>query len=290
MPIIDLSKLPAPTVIEEVSFEQTLERMLSDLRELDPELDIGETDPAYRVLEVAAYRDVLRQQAHNERIRGLLAAYAKGPELDHIGVTYYATERLVIQEADPDADPPVEEKLESDEDYLRRMLLAPDGWSTAGPRDGYVYHALSADPNVKDATAITPAPTEVTITVLSREGDGTSGQALLDAVEEAASAEETRPQTDLVTAQSAVIKTYEVIASLEINPGPDPEVARAEAEKRIEAFTEEHHRLGVGVVRDAALAELYVEGVRRVNLNLSADIECDDTEAAYCTNIEVTLA
>ncbi|MCS4503909.1 baseplate J/gp47 family protein [Arhodomonas aquaeolei] len=290
MSVIDLSKLPAPAVIEEVSFGGILQAMLDDLHERDPELDITETDPAYRVLEVAAYREMVRRQEHNERIRKLLAAYAEGAELDHIGVTYYATERLLLDEGDPDADPPVPPTYESDEDYLRRMLLAPDGWSTAGPRDGYVYHALSADPDVKDATAITLAPTEVTITVLSRNGDGSASQALLDAVEAATSAEAVRPQTDLVHVQSATIKPYEIVAELTVDPGPDPEVVRAQAEARALAFVEQHHRLGVGVVRDAALATLYVEGVRRVSLALAADIECDDTEAAWCSNVEVTLA
>ncbi|MCC5811216.1 MAG: baseplate J/gp47 family protein [Ectothiorhodospiraceae bacterium] len=290
MSVIDLSKLPAPVVIEELSFEDILAEMLDDLHGRDSGLEISETDPAYRVLEVAAYREMVRRQEQNERIRMLLAAYAEGPELDHIGVTYYATERLEIDPGDPDADPPEPPTMESDEDYLRRFLLAPDGWSTAGPRDGYVYHALSADADVKDATAITEAPTEVTITVLSREGDGVASQELQDIVEAAASAEEVRPQTDLVHVQSAEILPYEIVATLEVDPGPDPEVVRAHAEERIQEFVEEHHRLGMGVVRDAALATLYVEGVRRVNLELAEDIECDDTQAAFCTGIEVTLA
>jgi len=288
--VIDLSKLPAPAVIEEIAFEDILQAMLDDLHERDPELDIADTDPAYRVLEVAAYRELVRRQEHNERIRALLAAYAEGAELDHIGVTYYATERLVIDEGDPDADPPVPPTYESDEDYLRRMLLAPDGWSTAGPRDGYVHHALSADAEVKDATAISGAPTEVTVTVLSRNGDGSASQDLQDTVADAVNAEAVRPQTDLVHVQSATIKPYEIVAELTVKPGPDPEKVREQAEERVQAFAKLHHLLGAGVVRDDALATLYVEGVRRVSLDLATDIECDDTEVAWCSNVEVTLA
>jgi phage-related baseplate assembly protein len=289
MSVIDLSKLPAPEVIEEISFEAILAAMLADL-EARMGLEVRVSDPAYKVLEVAAYRETVMRQAHNERIQALLAAYAEGPELDHIGVTYFATPRLVLDEGDAEADPPVPSTYESDEDYLRRFLLAPDGWSTAGPRDGYIYHALSADADVKDATSTTPAPTEVVITVLSRQGDGTASQALLDTVEAAASAETVRPQTDLVSAQSAGIVTYEVVAALTVDTGPDPEVVREQAEARVTAFVEAHHRLGMGVVRDAVLATLYVDGVRRVDLALVDDVECDDTEAAYCSRVEVTLA
>lgn len=289
MSVIDLSKLPAPVVLEELSFEAILAAMLDDL-ESRLGLEVLVSDPAYKVLEVAAYRETVRRQEQNERIRMLMAAYARGPELDHIGVTYYATPRLLIDAGDEDADPPVPPTYESDDDYLRRFLLAPDGWSTAGPRDGYIYHALSADGDVLDATAITLAPTEVTLTVLSREGDGTASQALLDKVAAAASAETVRPQTDLVHVESATIVPYEVVAALTVDPGPDPEVVRVEAEERVRAFVEAHHRLGVGVVRDAVLATLYVEGVRRVALELAEDVTCDETEAAYCTAVEVTLA
>ena len=44
--------------------------------------------------------------------------------------------------------------------------------SVAGPTGAYEFHALSADGDVKDAAATSPAPGEVVVTVLSRTGDG----------------------------------------------------------------------------------------------------------------------
>ncbi|NNC24259.1 baseplate assembly protein [Salinisphaera sp. USBA-960] len=288
--VIDLSKFPPPAVIDEFDYESILAEMRSDLLSRDPDLSLYESSPASKILEVAAYREMIRRQRANERIRSLLTAYASGSDLDHIGVTYYSTQRQVINPGDPDASPPVAPTKESDEDYLRRLLLAHDSWSTAGPRAAYRYYALSADGDVKDAYPISPAPTEVTVPVLSRHGDGTANQALLDTVEAALSAEKTRPQTDLVTVQSAAIQTYQIVASLEIAHGPSPQVVRDTAEHQVRQFAETHHMLGVSVVRDAALAELYVDGVTRVHLDLSTDIVCDETEAPYCTSIEVTVA
>jgi phage-related baseplate assembly protein len=290
---IDLSRLPPPTIIDELDFEEILAELKADLLERSPELDDVldlESEPLVKLLEVVAYRELILRAQHNERLRALLLAYAQGPSLDHIGVTYYLTERLELDPGDPDAVPPVPVTMESDADYRRRILLAFDGWSTAGPERSYVYHALGADPQVKDATSITPARGEVLITVLSREGDGTASPALIEAVQAATNDEWVAPQTDHVTVQGATINAYQSIAELEVYPGPDPEMVREEAEKQVAAWVEEQHRLGVTIVRDALLARHYVEGVRRVSLISPAeDVTCEPTEAPFAEAVEVTL-
>lgn len=294
---IDLSRLPQPEVIEALDYETLLAQRKARLLELTPaeerdavaavlEMD---SEPLVKLLQESAYRELLLRQLLNERAQALLVAYAKGSTLDHIGVSYYATERLMIDSGDPDAVPPIDPVYESDANYRQRMLMAPDSWSTAGPRDGYIYHAMSASGDVLDATAITTEPSRVMVTVLSAQGDGTADAGLLTAVEAAVTDDAVRPLTDLVSVQSATIVTYEIVASLEVGQGPDPAVVRNEAEAKITEFVAAHRRLGVGLVRDAALAELYVEGVQRVHLELEQDVACDETESAYCTNIEVTL-
>jgi phage-related baseplate assembly protein len=45
---------------------------------------------------------------------------------------------------------------ESDENYLKRILLAPEGFSCAGSRMAYIYHALSAHPSIVDAQVEAP--------------------------------------------------------------------------------------------------------------------------------------
>lgn len=290
---IDLSQMPPPTIIDELDFEVILAELKTDLLERSPELaevaDL-ESEPVVKLLEVAAYRELVLRAQHNERLRALLLAYARGAELDHIGVTYYLTERLELDPGEPESSPPVPPTMESDDDYRRRILLAFDGWSTAGPERSYVYHALAADPLVKDATSITPARGEVLITVLSREGNGEASLELIEAVQDATNDEWVAPQTDHVTVQSATINTYQSIAELEVYPGPDPETVRQEAEKQATEWVKKQHRLGVTIVRDALLAKHYVEGVRRVNLISPAeDVICERTEAPFAEIVGVTL-
>jgi phage-related baseplate assembly protein len=49
-----------------------------------------------------------------------------------------------------------------------------EGLSVAGPVGAYEYHGRSADGRVADVSVESPSPACVTITVLSREGDGTA--------------------------------------------------------------------------------------------------------------------
>ncbi len=60
--------------------------------------------------------------------------------------------------------------MEADEDYRLRLQDAFEGMSTAGSAGSYRFHAR---PMVGVAvTAISPSPANVTVTVLSRDGDG----------------------------------------------------------------------------------------------------------------------
>lgn len=291
MNTIDLSRLPTPTIIEPLSYEEILSELKADLLDRDPDLAdvLGlESEPLVKLLEVTAYRELIIRQRHNERVRQLLLAYATEDALDHIGVSYLFTERLELTPADPTANPPVAATYESDEDYRRRLLLAPDRFSTAGAEAAYQYHALSAAGDVKDVSASSPAATEVVVAVLAREGNGTASPALVAQVEQALTAELVRPLTDLVTVTSAHIISYQVEATFTVRPGPSPDVVQTAARQAVQAFVEHRHRLGEDIVRDALLAALYVEGVERVTLTQpQADIICTPTQAAYCVAIEI---
>jgi phage-related baseplate assembly protein len=90
---IDLSKLPAPALIDELDFEVILGNMRDKMRELCPEWTGYEleSDPANKVMEVAAYREMLIRQRVNEAARGVMMAFASGSDLDHLAAFYPET-------------------------------------------------------------------------------------------------------------------------------------------------------------------------------------------------------
>ncbi|WOH61904.1 baseplate J/gp47 family protein [Bradyrhizobium sp. BWC-3-1] len=285
---VDLSQLPFPDAVEPLDFETILAAMVADLVARDPSFSaMVESDPAHKVLEVAAYREFLLRQRVNESIKATTLAYAIDADLDNIAANYNV-QRLLLDAGNPDAIPPVPPTYESDEALRRRVQLAFEGFSTAGPEGAYLFHALSADADVLDAAATSPTPGAVSVAVLSRVDDGVASAELLAAVT-AALGDDVRPMTDNVTVQAAVILPYTVVATIKTYSGPDASVVMAAAQAAIEAYTESSMRLGRDITLSAIYHALHQDGVQNVTLTQpTADIVADWNEAARCTAITLT--
>lgn len=287
---VDLSQLAAPDIVETVDFEGILSAMIADLQARAPEFDaLVESDPAFKILEVAAYRETLLRQRVNEATQAVMLAYASGADLDQIAANY-SVKRLVLDPGDPDAIPPVAPTYESDAELRRRVQLAPEGYTVAGSQGAYVFHALGADPDVKDAQALSPSPGNVTVYILSRVGNGSADVDLVDGVDAILNDETIRPMTDNVTVQSVTITEYSVDAALTVYPGPDAEVIRQTAETAAFAYVETQHRLGFDVTLSGLYAALHQPGVQNVTINSpAADIVMNTGEAAFCTSVSVVV-
>lgn len=286
---IDLSRLPPPDVVEALDFEAILARRKADFLARYPEFSaFVESDPAIKLLETGAYAELVLRQRINDAARGLLVAYARGGNLDHLAALFGVLRREITA-ADPVTGAAA--VMESDEDLRRRVLLAPDSYSVAGPASAYVFHALSADGDVLDASAVSPRPGEVTVSILSRVGDGTAAPELVAAVRDLLAGDEVRPLTDRVTVQSAHLVPFNVIAQLTLYPGPDAQLILATAIAALERLLADNRRIGRNVARSAIIAALHVGGVQNVNLLAPvADVFIEQTEVANVGTIEVTIA
>jgi phage-related baseplate assembly protein len=239
-----------------------------------------ESEPLAINLQENAYREVLLRQRINDAARAVMLAFAQGADLDHLAALL-GVQRLVVV-AGTDDTPAV---MESDTDLRKRVQMAPESFSVAGPEGAYISATLNADGRVLDAGAKSPVPGAVLITVLSREGDGGASEELIDAVANALNAEDVRPLTDSVTVQSAEIVEYTVAATIFTFPGPDSAVVVAEARKRLDAYVSDCHRIGRDVVISGLHAALQVEGIERVVLTApAANVQTNDTQAPYCTS------
>lgn len=285
---IDLSQVPAPDVVETIEFEAILKQRKDLLRMLAPilndVLDL-ESEPVVKLLEESAYREMVLRARVNDACRAVMLAYATGGDLDNLAA-FFGVERLTIDAGDPDAVPPVAPTLESDADLRRRVTLAPEGYSTAGPRRAYIAHTLGADGDVLDAAAQSPTPGDVLVSVLSRTGDGAASPELVAAVQAALDDDDVRPLCTAVTVQSAAIVNYTVDATLVFYSGPDTSVVLADAEAAVTAYVAAQHRIGRDVTLSGIYAALHQPGVQRVTLTSPAtDIVIANTEASWCTGI-----
>lgn len=292
--LIDLSTLPAPSVIESLSFETILAGCKTDFVTLYPDaattVDM-ESEPIVKLLQVMAYREVALRARYNDEARALLLAFATGTDLDHIGTTYYQEARLVVTPADEDAIPPVAAAMESDDAYRYRLALKPESYSVAGPRGAYEFHARSADGQIKSVSVSSPIQGTTQVHVLTHTGNGIPSAELIATVSTALNSESLRPLSEEVLVSAPTVIEYDLTVALTLFAGPSTELVTAAVQSALAQFASSHHMLETDIVLSAIDAAAHVTGVKKVVIvSPAADIECAPGEAAYCTGVTVTIA
>lgn len=293
---IDLSQLPPPQIVEQIDFELILAERRAYMISLWPVEEQAQiaarlakdSEPLTKLLQENAYRETVWRQRVNEASLANLLATARGTDLEQLAGNFNV-KKLVIQEGNPSAVPPVAQLMESDESLRERAQMAWEGLSTAGPRNSYIFHARAADGRVADATAESPSPAVAVVTVQSLLGDGTAPTELLAVVNAYLSDDDRRPVADRLTVQGAQILNYQVKAKLYLlSSGPESEPILAAAQQRLLAYVHQRRRLGMEVSESALHAALHVEGVRKVELEGWVDIVATKAQAPYCTGITLS--
>lgn len=282
--MIDLSQLPLPNIIETLDYEAILAERKACLVGLYPadeqatvsaQLEL-ESDPRTKLLQENAYRELLLRARINDSARAVMLAYATGTDLDHL----VATPPFNIRRLDG----------ESDERLRKRAQLSPEGYSTAGPVQSYIYHALSASPQVRDATVSSPTPGTVRLAILA-ELEGTPSVGLLASVLARVSADDVRPLTDQVEVVAAEVIPYRVVARLLLNPGPDSTVVLAAAEAALAVYVEQQFRLGYDISVSGLHAALHRPGVTRVDLTEPpTSLVITAAQAARCVGVDLAVS
>lgn len=295
--LVDLSKLDAPKVLEDLNFESLLADRKAEFIALFPQDERPfwqarlslESEPITKLLQEVVYLQLMERNRINNAAKATMLAYASGSDLDVIAANYNV-KRQVIQEANNNVTPKIPEILEDDTSLRLRTQLAFEGLSVAGPRSAYIFHALSAHPDVADVSVVSPQPANVTVTILSRNGQGEAEENLLNVVRAKLNDDDIRPIGDRVIVQSAVIQSYEIRAKLYLYRGPEYEPIKAAALKKLTAYTKEKHRLGRDISLSGIYAALHLEGVQRVELiSPTTDIVLPSSKSAYCTAINLEI-
>ena len=301
--ILDLSKVPVPDIIQVPSFEQEFEELkklaIEINRDFEPYLEI-ESDPLTMILQTFAYRGLVYKAMLNDAVRANFLATAEKGDLD-AKAAEYGQSRRVIQEADLTASPPIEAVYEDDDSLRRRAQLAFNNLNTAGSSEGYIFHTLKSDPRVLDAAVRSEKPCEITLPILSREGNGEASEELLNQVrayfgvspDERSVIDENakhRPLGDRLFVRSATILEFKISARVLLPRGPSGLELIKTAKKKLDETLESNHRLGKMISRSSFEAALHQDGVINVYLDEPAeDIIVGWNEAGHCTGVEVEV-
>lgn len=283
--LIDFARLGLPPTIAALDYEAQLAAAKAKLVELLPSWDVAavESDPANKVLEVAAYLDLLLRARVNDGIRAQLLAYAAGPALDQLAANVGVT------------------RLSGETDTALRLRTQQAWWSTAaaGPSGAYRWHAMSASADVVDVGVHSPSPGHVHVVVLGKEWvapkgadperlalgahlwpglvrDGavpvplTDQSPLIATVRAALSQEDVMPLTDTISVLSVGIQRVPIVAELTLYPGPDADLLLVESRAALMQYLNSVQRVGFDLTRAGILDALVVAGVQNVVLSSPA--------------------
>ncbi len=286
--MIDLSALPPPLAVEPLSAATIRDAMLTAFNaamlDQDPDwTDIGPSDPAYRLIEVFAYRELMLRQRVNDAVKAVLIATSTGADLAQL-----------VALLDVDATGLTDQRVRSAWfDALHQL-------STAGPAGAYRGLARTV-PGIRDAIATRPSAGLVRVILLAEFeasdgtpiGNGTPTTEQVAAVQALLSDEDRRPLTDTVESVAATIVEYAIVArvQLEPDPGPDRTAVIAEAQASAVAYAKQRRSFGRAVTLDTLKAALVVPGVERVFIDsLTEDVITSEHQVPYAAAVTVTEA
>lgn len=290
---IDLTRLPAPKVIEELDFETIFERKKNALLELVPS-SVRETiaatlslesEPLTIDLQQQAYQEMILRQRINQAAVSTLLAFAQGSDLDHLAAAKGIT-RKIVRQADLTALPPVEALYETDDDLRRRVQLYPEKLAAAGPRAAYEAHALDAHPKIIDARAVREV--SGTVCVFIKAADGVPSAEILQAAQDYLSAETRRPLCDTVKVKAGRPKAVRIAARIRYESGPDLTLVKNKQLDDLKKMLEKNSRLGASVALSKIIGALDTDGVKKIEMaSPLEDINCSDGE--YISISEISL-
>lgn len=180
---------------------------------------------------------------------------------------------------------------ETDDALRARILLASDGFSTAGPKGAYIYWAKTASAQIIDVAVTSLHPGEVDVYPLVGGGITTPTE-ILDAVFAILDDDKIRPLTDTVIVTAPTKTTYTMTANLTLYSYADQPATVAAVTDALTAFANDKAtKLGKDVVVTQAKGVcVKIDGVYDVAFpDLTTDIIMSALEYAYCTAITVNV-
>jgi phage-related baseplate assembly protein len=276
--IIDLASLPAPSVIETLSFDAIVKAARDDLVVRFP-LIVGvvdlESEPSRKLIEVFAYREMLIRARVNDAARAVMLAFSQGSDLDQLAALWGVV-RMVG---------------EDDARFLKRIQLAPDAFSVAGPDGAYQFHAMTADVTIRDVSTDQPRPGEVVVTVMMSGAEPRPTPDMLSAVYRAVTDNDVRPLTDAVSVVPVTLHRLNLGVILTLYMGPDASVVTGAATTAFNAFFEANRYLGIDLLRQGVVSIARVPGVYSAALTgMDQDIFCGPREAFQVDTLTVSAA
>lgn len=286
--VIAIDQLAPMRVLETIDVEVVLgarmARLVALWRDRDPpagavyDVDSLEFDPIKINQEVASYFELMLRDRVNQAARAVTLAFAIGSDLDAIASRY------------PGGVPRL--AGESDDRYRRRIWLSPNTLAPHGNEEAYVFWALTADPTLRDASAVTVEGTgDITITIVAEGDNPRPSQSQIIAVRAYILDQARKGLTDVIHVAGPIVVETDYSARVWLYPGPDADVLMATLHSAVDALIERQRWLGYDHTLLALSAVLGTNGVQNAKIDLPAsDLAVDDRGLVKVNSVNLQYA
>lgn len=285
---IDLSALPPPQVLEDVTYKQLYEENLAVFAAIEPSYaHFLHSDPIVKLIQAFTYKEFKFRNRVNSAAEALLIAKATGADLDNFAANRNITRMVEVTDAGTSNEQVIRE---TDEQLRQRLLLKIETFSTAGPRDAYAFFTYSVSPRIAHVNVVTQAPGEVTVGLVMQEPGLLPDNAMIMAVNRALSQDNRIPLTDILSVVAPSVVYTDIVARLTVFYGPDPALILGRANAQLDALLARTRKMGYDLTRSSIIAALTVEGVQNVDLVTPAtDVVIDDLHIYQVADRDVTV-
>lgn len=173
-------------------------------------------------------------------------------------------------------------EIESDDDLAERVFLAPGAYSTAGPEDGYLYHAKAYSAAIGDVVATSnQAAGTVDIVFIMADGS-TPGEEMIEGLEGYLQGKTIRPMTDLVRVAAPQEVQYTINLTYYINRSDSAQAVTIQ--QQVAATVEQYKTWQRAIGRDinpSQLVRMVMDaGAKRVTVTAPTYTTVDATKVS----------
>lgn len=173
-------------------------------------------------------------------------------------------------------------EIESDDDLAERVFLAPGAYSTAGPEDGYLYHAKAYSAAIGDVVATSnQAAGTVDIVFIMADGS-TPGEEMIEGLEGYLQGKTIRPMTDLVRVAAPQEVQYTINLTYYINRSDSAQAVTIQ--QQVAAAVEQYKTWQRAIGRDinpSQLVRMVMDaGAKRVTVTAPTYTTVDATKVS----------
>ncbi|AIL13670.1 hypothetical protein IM40_09550 (plasmid) [Candidatus Paracaedimonas acanthamoebae] len=264
------------TDFETLDFETIVQEMKQSLikkwKSINVHVDeLLESDPAVKIIEIAAYQELYARQSIKESIKKVFVQSAQDKDLENLA-TLFNLKRL---------------KNEDDNKFRERIMSSRYLEQSAGTKAAYEQCVLSHS-YVQDAKALCNEDSKIEIIVLLQVHE----EQLFSTLEKEIGRhiEERRVITDYVVLKPAYIHSYQLSAELYLRPGPGIFEVGQQAKRRLIDYIKINYKLGHTISLAGIYNSLTLPGVYKIELKSPLeDIYAKDHEASRCEQIDLKL-